>query len=135
MATDQHLSPHFTASEIGCRCGCGTLIYAQPLLDGLEALRARVGKPIHVNCAYRCPAHNQAVGGAPHSLHLRGEAADICVPSMTARQLYVAAQSIPQFHGFGVSDHAQYLHVDVRAVPARWCYDEAGREIPWYEGA
>lgn len=43
----------------------------------LDPLRERFGKPIYVNCGYRCAALNEAVGGARNSQHLYGEAADI----------------------------------------------------------
>lgn len=45
----------------------------------LDPLREAWGKPIHVSSGYRCPALNKAVGGAPASQHMRGEAADISV--------------------------------------------------------
>ena len=45
----------------------------------LDPLREAWGGPIHVNSGYRCPELNRAVGGAPHSQHMKGEAADITV--------------------------------------------------------
>ena len=48
----------------------------------LEPLRAFAGKPIVISSGYRCPALNQAVGGVPQSQHLRGEAADLHLPSI-----------------------------------------------------
>jgi hypothetical protein len=45
----------------------------------LEPARALLGVPFHINSGYRCPALNQAVGGARTSAHLDGRAAD-CVP-------------------------------------------------------
>lgn len=47
----------------------------------LEPLRAFAGKPIVISSGYRCPALNRAVGGASQSQHLRGEAADLHLPS------------------------------------------------------
>ena len=43
----------------------------------LDPLRERWGVPIHVNSGYRCHILNKIVGGAAHSYHLRGMAADI----------------------------------------------------------
>ena len=48
----------------------------------LEPLRAFAGKPIVISSGYRCPALNNAVGGVPQSQHLRGEAADLHLPSI-----------------------------------------------------
>lgn len=45
----------------------------------LDPLRERYGYPIHVSSGYRCPRLNKAVGGAPTSQHIKGEAADIYV--------------------------------------------------------
>lgn len=43
----------------------------------LDPLRQTYGKPIRVNCGYRCPPKNKNVGGVAQSQHLKGEAADI----------------------------------------------------------
>lgn len=43
----------------------------------LDPLREAWGAPVIVTSGYRCPALNKAVGGAAHSQHMYGEAADI----------------------------------------------------------
>lgn len=43
----------------------------------LDPLRAAYGKPIIVTSGFRCYLLNRAVGGAPSSQHVKGEAADI----------------------------------------------------------
>ena len=47
----------------------------------LDPARELLGKPIHVNSGFRCPAHNAAVGGVAKSQHTLGEAADITTGS------------------------------------------------------
>lgn len=47
----------------------------------LEPIRAQFG-PIMVDSGFRCQAVNTAVGGAPTSQHVLGQAADINSPSM-----------------------------------------------------
>ena len=47
----------------------------------LDPLRQLYGAPIMVTSGYRSPAVNAAVGGAAHSQHLLGEAADITTGS------------------------------------------------------
>lgn len=47
----------------------------------LDPLRRSWGRPIIINSGYRSPELNEAVGGAPHSQHMRGEAADITAGS------------------------------------------------------
>ena len=47
----------------------------------LQPARDMYGEAIHVNSGFRSSAVNKAVGGARHSQHMRGEAADITVRS------------------------------------------------------
>ena len=54
----------------------------------LEPLRRSFG-PLIINSGYRCAALNRAVGGVPHSQHLRGEAADVRTNTLQqARRMY-----------------------------------------------
>ena len=69
-------SRHFAPSEYQCKCGC-QLEPNQALLDKIDALSEAFGSPIEVSCMSRCPAHNAAVGGAPNSNHITGQAADL----------------------------------------------------------
>lgn len=127
-------SEHFSAAELQCHHGIN--ICTQRLVDGLEAFRAIVGKPVKVNDATRCPACNERVGGAKNSQHELGGAADIQADDMSPQQLYQVALQVPSFHGggIGVSLFGSYIHVDVRQAstgPARWCYDVHGKETAW----
>lgn len=82
------LSPHFTIeelthSDVALRKGldntpnAGECDNLARLCDTLlEPARALVG-PLRVNSGYRCPAVNQAVGGATGSAHMDGRAADV----------------------------------------------------------
>lgn len=64
---DNHASPRIIAS-------------LQKLVENvLQPARDLYGAPIRVNSSYRCETLNRAVGGAPYSQHVRGEAADITV--------------------------------------------------------
>lgn len=53
----------------------------------LQPLRDALG-PVNILSGYRCEELNVIVGGAPNSQHMRGEAADICVPGVPAHKLY-----------------------------------------------
>lgn len=66
------------------------------LMDNcLDPIRNAWGKPIGVNSGYRCRRLNEAVGGAPTSQHLKGEAADITTGSKEGnRQLFELIQSL-----------------------------------------
>jgi uncharacterized protein YcbK (DUF882 family) len=127
-------SPHFSDAELSCR-HCGVNLCTPELVDALEALRAVVGVQIALDCAYRCPAHNLAVGGVPDSEHTRGLAADIKIAGMTTRQMYRAAVQVPAFAagGIGVAAHQGFIHVDVRSHRARWLYDITGKATPMWD--
>jgi uncharacterized protein YcbK (DUF882 family) len=114
------LSPHFSRNELQCRC-CARWQLDSRLLDGLEALRALAGVPVIVHAGYRCPRHNQEVGGVPGSEHTLGMAADVAVPGISLQRMYELALAVPQFAegGIGVYDGG-FLHVDVREHRARW---------------
>ncbi|NLM71403.1 MAG: peptidase M15 [Synergistaceae bacterium] len=73
---DLKISEHFALREFECRC-CRRVMLSPALLVRLEALRALWGKPVVITSGYRCPSHNQTVGGVPNSLHTKGRAADI----------------------------------------------------------
>ena len=55
----------------------------------LQPLRDKFG-PIRITSGYRCPELNHAVGGASNSQHMRGEAADIYLPSVDKGKEYLA---------------------------------------------
>ncbi len=79
------LSPHFTLQELTAtkrklqnKPDANAVERLRLLCQHvLEPLRELYGEAIQVNSGYRSPAVNAAVGGAPTSQHLRGEAADI----------------------------------------------------------
>ena len=49
----------------------------------VEPARAHFGLPVRINSGYRAPAVNVAVGGAPDSQHVKGEAVDFEIPGVT----------------------------------------------------
>jgi len=131
---DEQITKHFMRSEFACQDNCGFDQIDLRLVNGLELLRNHLNKPVIVISGCRCEAHNKAIGGAKYSQHLLGKAADIRVDGMTARQIYDVARNIVEFHGFGVADSLNFVHLDVRDAPSRWTYNQAGQETPWYEG-
>lgn len=86
------------------------------LANRLQVLRDLLGKPIIINSGYRSPEHNRAIGGAAHSYHLSGMAADIVVPGMTATQVQ---QFLKNWSG-GLGSYPHFTHVDIRPNRARW---------------
>lgn len=63
-----------------------------------------------ITSGYRSPEHNAAVGGAPNSDHLRGEAYDIVVPGMSTADVRAKLQDSGGF----LKDEGDHVH---------WSYD------------
>lgn len=92
------LTPHFMLAEL-CqsqaatrqrldnRPGPAEVVNLRRVAETLEQVRALVDRPVNVSSGYRAPAVNKAVGGSRNSAHIRGLAADITVPGMTAKEL------------------------------------------------
>ena len=77
MLNDWTRIKHFIPAEFECRCGCGLLNVHWQLVTALDMARDRVGVPMVITSASRCPEHNARVGGMPDSAHLAGLAVDI----------------------------------------------------------
>jgi hypothetical protein len=86
------LSPHFTLSEFtrsdtANKHGINNEPTELHELENMKALASRVleparqiiGRPLFITSGYRSPALNRIIGGARHSQHMLGEAADFVV--------------------------------------------------------
>jgi len=121
------LTENFTRQEFDCKDGTivpdNLLPNIKALAIQLQALRVHLGEPIHINSAYRSPAHNKRIGGAKNSQHVLGKAADITCKSKSPKQLAAAIEKLItagklKFGGMGV--YPGFVHVDIRAGKARW---------------
>jgi uncharacterized protein YcbK (DUF882 family) len=111
------LSAHFSRREFADRRTGHELGPPPELVSVLEKIRAITGAPLKVVSGHRCTATNRAVGGAPRSRHVQGDAADIPAGRATVAQA-VAAGAV----GIG-SRGVWAIHVDTRpGPPARWRY-------------
>lgn len=109
-------SKHFTPSEFACP-HCGVSLARQKLVTALEALRLMVGHPIRIVSGYRCPVHNERVGGAKDSMHMYGAAVDVPRGTCSVHQAERAG-----FVGIGTKNSLP-VHLDVRDGRAtRWTY-------------
>lgn len=105
---------YFTKAEFACRCGCGFDEINPVLVEILDAMRGHLEIPCKVNSGCRCAAHNKAVGGAKHSQHLLGNAADIRFAGVTPA---VVAELAMQYGATGTKVYAAFTHVDCRPGP------------------
>lgn len=109
------------AREMACKCGkCGST--GQEMDPGfmvkLQTIRDTYGKPLHISSAYRCTAHNVAVGGAAKSYHIKGRAVDILIPKGQDRfDLTKHIIQLGMIRGIGFYD--AWIHIDDREGPYR----------------
>ena len=119
-STDLQLTTNFFLSEFlhpGDEYPADWILYnIYYLANRLQVLRDLLGKPIHINSGYRSPAHNKAINGASDSFHLKGMAADIVVPGMTAAEV----QKFLKNWSGGLGSYKDFTHIDIRANKARW---------------
>jgi zinc D-Ala-D-Ala carboxypeptidase len=118
--------PNFLPEEFDCK-GTGKYFHNPELLDYVQTLRTRVGRPFSINSAYRDPEHNRRVGGATKSQHLLGNAVDIALEGHDRKQLLRMAIDLgAKGIGFGRT----FLHVDLRPGPQK-VFTYPGGLGPW----
>jgi len=127
--THGQLSTHFDWSEVTCN-HCGQLP-AQLADDAkkqavfMEKVRALFALPIHINSWYRCPVWNAKVGGADHSYHMKAQACDITIKSMTPAAVQKKLRGHFGKNGFvkGLGQYRGFTHTDERGgtgTPVKW---------------
>jgi uncharacterized protein YcbK (DUF882 family) len=91
-------------------------------IQRLEALRQDWGKALSPTSGARCKFWNRIVGGAEHSQHLVGHAADFTFGDRSTVEKFAA---LAEKHGFnGIGTGSSLVHIDDREVPARWTYND-----------
>jgi len=127
---DDRLSENFRVRELVQSSASGEVHFFRyaridpTLIEALQRLRTRVGRPITVSSGYRYPDVNAAVGGAEDSRYLAGQAADIGCPGLSATDL--ARHTLEELGAtIGIGLGANYIHVDVRGNLATWTYPGA----------
>jgi uncharacterized protein YcbK (DUF882 family) len=121
--------PHFSQSEIACR-GENTEECKKEFkkaskninktLTFLQVLRYRWEEPLEVNSFFRCSVHNEKVGGAPNSYHVKGYAVDIDTSGWTIAKetRFIKLAESVGFKGVGIYD--SFIHLDLREGPLTW---------------
>ena len=120
--------PNFTRDEFLCPCGCGFDDVDPLIVSTLQRFRDEVQRPVRINSGCRCRSHNEAIGGAPNSQHMRGKAADIRIDGMTSQQIIDILRRLyldgEIYVGYVYAINGRSVHVDVRApqsqVVRRW---------------
>lgn len=113
------LSGNFEVSEFACRDGSDAVLVAPRLVMVLQSIRSHFGVPVVIHSAYRTPQYNVKVGGAAHSQHCYGTAADITVRGQKPVDVAAYARKImPDWGGVGI--YGSFCHIDVRETKADW---------------
>jgi uncharacterized protein YcbK (DUF882 family) len=117
IKNDFNLTPNFQLHEVVCKCGKCFSIVDMYTLWRLQALRDKLGKPVMIHSAYRCPEYNEKVDGADHSFHMLGVAFDITCRGVTPLEVARVARKL-NFKGIGI--YPTFTHVDTRGYKSYW---------------
>ena len=121
------LSENFQVSEFKCNDGSDKVLISDELVSLLQDIRDHFGKAVVINSAYRTETYNKKVGGATHSQHILGTAADIVISGVSPLEVAQYAEYLqPNSGGIGV--YTSFTHVDVRASRSRWD-NRSGKEV------
>ena len=101
---------YFTDKELACPC-CGQNKMDNKFSNKLDRARGYANIPFVITSGYRCPAHNEEVGGSKTSSHLKGIAVDIAINNPIQRcKIFLALLSVG-FSRFGIGKN--FIHVDI----------------------
>lgn len=101
--------------------GSDAVLTAPRLVMVLQSIRSHFAAPVVIHSAYRTPQYNAKVGGAAHSQHCYGTAADISVKGQTPAAVAAYARTLmPDWGGVGVYAGQGFTHIDVRETRSDW---------------
>lgn len=103
--------------EFRCQCGgkhCDGFpaLPDRVLLELVDDLRHRFGRPGHRSSGLRCETHNRNEGGVWNSKHRFGKALDFFIEGVSGAELLAAAKKDPRT-SYAYIISGQYVHVDV----------------------
>lgn len=102
-----------------CPC-CGLKQIKTHAETKLNEVRELFGSPMIINSAYRCEAHNKAVGGVKNSQHRQGTAFDIRITQYTPEQV-TRLTTLLNNAGASIGLYDTFIHADWREGPqAYW---------------
>lgn len=126
MRTMQGPSAHLSWQELACHDEAHTPYpvewrdtRAVPLALEFEALRVLCGhRPLLITSAYRTPAWNRAIGGAPKSQHVEGYALDLVPTKPTSVEelgrLAIMRAKTPGSRIRYIKIYPGWVHIDIR---------------------
>ncbi|MGI4188684.1 D-Ala-D-Ala carboxypeptidase family metallohydrolase, partial [Klebsiella pneumoniae] len=107
---------HFKAAEWRCKCSrCNKQVAHKMLpkvMEAVEAIRVKAGRPLALNSAYRCARHPEEAKKAKPGQHNAGTAVDIRV-SGGAERLEIIKLGL-EFGATGIGVANGFVHLDWR---------------------
>lgn len=129
---DMKQSKYFSEKEFNrCTPSCSREDMEQPFLNLMDAIRAKAGIPLVINCAYRSRQYDLSKGRSGNSAHTRGLAVDFkCLNNQTRQKILKAVVECGVTrYGIGRT----FIHVDMGERcglnPAVWVYDDNGNAV------
>ena len=113
------LSANFKVSEFACKDGSDTVFIDTELVDILQKIRDKFGKPVIINSGFRNDSYNNKIGGAKYSQHQYGKAADIRIDGVTPKDIASFAETLLVGTG-GIGIYNTFVHIDMRKIKSRW---------------
>lgn len=114
---DARLSVYFRLIEFACRDGSDLVLVHPRLVMLLDQVRIRFRAPVTITSAFRTRTHNRTIGGATHSRHLYGLAADIQVRGVHPDKVARFAEIL---NPGGLGRYNTFTHLDVEGEGRRW---------------
>jgi hypothetical protein len=108
---------YWSREEFRCRCGgkfCNGFPAEpnQTLVELVDDIRHKAGRPGIPSSGLRCPTWNSIQGGVANSDHMKGKALDFSIEGMSGAQLLSLAQADPRTRYAYIIDGG-WVHVDV----------------------
>lgn len=103
---------HFTLDEFDSPDIPGSGVKMHPVfLETLDKVREVARIPFFINSGYRTLEHNKEIGGATHSAHLRGLAADIKAEEGFQKYRIIQAALLLGIRRIGIGRN--FIHLDM----------------------
>lgn len=106
------MTNYFKEREFACKC-CGTCLIESELWEKLNEARGKAGIPFIITSGYRCPKHNENVGGVADSAHTKGRAVDIAFKDSNQCFKIVKALYETGFKRIGINFNKSFVHCDI----------------------
>ena len=112
----QYWSPEeFRCQCYGKYCNGFPALPDRTLLELVDDIRHKAGRPGHRSSGLRCQTHNDLQpGSVPNSKHRTGKALDFCIEGLSGAQLLALAQADPRTSYAYIIGNGHYVHVDVK---------------------